>query len=209
MIYRAIGVTSGGHPASLDIAFTEFTATAGSWQFEIIAAEQMIYDNGWQQRLQQAASLSVREYQLLHLQYGTFIGQQVNAFIEKYALQHKVQLLICDGHNIFNAPEEKLVVQLGSGAAIATATQLAVITELRTMDCLLGGNCNNVFSRAQSLLFPGREADNIEVGQPFEEAVLAALAGVLRWREEATTAIEITGAAAPSIGGAVWLGNEA
>jgi len=209
MIYRAIGITSGGQPASLDIAFIEFTAAVGNWQYEIVAAEQIIYPNDWQLKLQQAESLTALDYQLLHLEYGSFIGGHVNAFIEKHSLHHKVQLLICDGHNTFDIPEEKLVVQLGSGAAIAVATGLAVITDLRTMDCARGGNSRKAFAKAQSLLFAGQGENQTAAGQPFEEAVLAALTGVLRWREEATTSIEITGADEPSIGGAVWLGNEA
>ncbi len=208
MIYRAIGITSGGHPASLDIAFTEFTATAGTWQFEIIAAEQIVYPDDWQIKLAEAKSLTALDYQLLHAAYGTFIGGQVNAFIEKYSLHHKVQLLICDGYNIFDFPAEKLVVQLGSGATIAVSTSLAVITDLRTMDSTLGGDTKQTFAKARALLFAGN-TNEVTAAGPFETPVLAALTGVLRWREEATTSITATGASEPSIGGAIWLGNEA
>lgn len=55
---------------------------------------------------------------------------------------------------------------------------------------------------------------NIEVFVPEKEtidnkeALIMALLAVLRWREENTVMNEITGAARPSIGGAVWMGQE-
>ncbi len=42
----------------------------------------------------------------------------------------------------------------------------------------------------------------------FKEAVVMALLGVLRWREENTVLASVTGASRDSIGGAVWIGQE-
>lgn len=43
----------------------------------------------------------------------------------------------------------------------------------------------------------------------YKEAVIMALLGVLRWREEYNVLASVTGASRNSIGGALWLGNEA
>ena len=56
---------------------------------------------------------------------------------------------------------------------------------------------------------------NIEVVIPgaevvlYKEALIMALLGVLRWREENTVLASVTGALRSSIGGAVWIGQEA
>jgi anhydro-N-acetylmuramic acid kinase len=56
---------------------------------------------------------------------------------------------------------------------------------------------------------------NIEVMVPdedlvkYKEALIMALLGVLRWREEDTVIQTVTGASRSSIGGAVWIGQEA
>ena len=43
----------------------------------------------------------------------------------------------------------------------------------------------------------------------YKEALIMALLGILRWREEANVLPSVTGAVKASIGGALWLGNEA
>jgi anhydro-N-acetylmuramic acid kinase len=43
----------------------------------------------------------------------------------------------------------------------------------------------------------------------YKEALVMALIGVLRWREESNVLASVTGAARSSIGGAVWMGQEA
>ncbi len=48
--------------------------------------------------------------------------------------------------------------------------------------------------------------DNIAL---YKEALIMALLGILRWREENTVIASVTGASRSSIGGAVWIGQEA
>ena len=78
---------------------------------------------------------------------------------------------------------------------------------------ITGGGAFNTFlvDRIQSVL----TKYNIEVVLPsadvvnYKEALIMALLGVLRWREENTVLASVTGATRSSIGGAVWIGQEA
>ncbi len=54
-----------------------------------------------------------------------------------------------------------------------------------------------------SIELPGKEVID------FKEGLIMALLGVLRWREENTVLNSVTGAKRSSIGGAVWMGQEA
>ncbi|MEX6686117.1 anhydro-N-acetylmuramic acid kinase [Danxiaibacter flavus] len=76
-----------------------------------------------------------------------------------------------------------------------------------------GGGAFNTFlvNRLSAVLSPL----NIKVIVPdeltiqYKEALIMALLGILRWREENTTLSSVTGATRDSIGGAVWIGQEA
>jgi anhydro-N-acetylmuramic acid kinase len=78
---------------------------------------------------------------------------------------------------------------------------------------ITGGGANNSFliEVLQSKLEPA--GVKIEVPSPalidFKEAIIMALIGVLRWREEYNVLASVTGATRNSIGGAVWIGQEA
>jgi anhydro-N-acetylmuramic acid kinase len=75
---------------------------------------------------------------------------------------------------------------------------------------ITGGGAHNRFlverlrhKLAVEVVVPdGRLAD-------FKEALVMALIGVLRWREENNVMASVTGASRDSIGGAVWIGQEA
>lgn len=76
-----------------------------------------------------------------------------------------------------------------------------------------GGGAHNKFliKRLAELL----KAENIEVVVPdtklvnYKEALIMAFIGVLRWRQEYNVLASVTGASRNSIGGALWIGQEA
>ena len=130
---------SGSSLDGLDIAFAEFVHNAGSWSFEIIATDCYEYSTEWKNRLQNATSLNALDYQLLHADYGHYVGKEVNRFIEEKSLHYKVGLIASHGHTTFHVPQRKMTAQLGDGAAIAAETGLPVVTDLRAMDLAFGG----------------------------------------------------------------------
>jgi anhydro-N-acetylmuramic acid kinase len=152
MVYRTIGLMSGSSLDGLDIAFVEFHENAGKWSYEIVKADCYPYPEEWTTRLKNAITLPALDYQLLHTDYGHYLGEQVNKFIEANDLQYKVALIASHGHTTFHIPARKMTAQLGDGAAIASVTQLPVVSDLRALDVAFGGQGAPIVPIGEKLL---------------------------------------------------------
>lgn len=115
-------------------------------------------------------------------------------FIEENNLQYQVAMITIH-------TETRSVIF--RGASIAAVTGLPVITDLSAIDIALGGNGEFYKSASQKLGI--RE----EVLSELNKTICVSFMGILRWREEYNFLSSITGASRSSIGGAVWLGQEA
>ncbi len=144
---------SGSSLDGLDLAFIEFEETGGKWNFEIKAAQCAAYNAAWQEQLKNAPQLSAYDYLILHSAYGKYIGKSVNQFIEQYNLHHQVQLIASHGHTVFHAPQMGMTSQLGEGAAIASVTEINVVSDLRAMDVAFGGQGAPLVPIGEKLLF--------------------------------------------------------
>lgn len=129
---------SGSSLDGLDIVFAEFLHQGGNWSFEIVAADCYPYTDEWAQKLQKATSLLALDYQLLHTEYGHYLGKEVLRFIDAHNLHYKVGLIASHGHTTFHVPP-KMTAQIGDGAAIAAETALPVVSDLRALDVAFGG----------------------------------------------------------------------
>ncbi len=129
---------SGSSLDGLDIAFVDLLHQGGAWSFEIVAADCYEYTAEWKEKLQNAIHLNALDYQLLHAEYGHYLGREVNRFIEANNLHYKVALIASHGHTTFHVPP-KMTAQLGDGAAIAAETGLPVVSDLRALDVAFGG----------------------------------------------------------------------
>lgn len=143
---------SGSSLDGLDIAFVQLQENGGKWNFEILHTDCYEYNSEWIAKLKNAVSLSALDYQLLHTEYGHYLGKQVNIFIEKNNLHHQVNLISSHGHTTFHVPEKLMTAQLGDGAAIAAQAQLPVVTDLRAMDLALGGQGAPIVPIGEKLL---------------------------------------------------------
>ena len=139
MVYKPIGLMSGSSLDGLDIVFAEIQENGGKWTYEILHADCYPYSEEWIKKLKVAVTLPALDYQLLHAEYGHYLGQQVNRFIRDHQLEYKVSLVASHGHTTFHVPSKKMTAQLGDGAAIAAATQLPVVSDMRSMDIAFGG----------------------------------------------------------------------
>lgn len=153
MVYRVIGVMSGSSLDGLDIVFTELDETGGKWSYEIKAASCIPYSLDWTEKLKNATTLSAHEYLLLHSAYGKYVGDQINKFIGRFDLHHKIQLIASHGHTTFHGPLSGMTAQLGDGATIAAITEINVVSDLRAMDVAFGGQGAPIVPIGEKLLF--------------------------------------------------------
>jgi len=153
MVYRVIGLMSGRSPDGLDIAFIEFHESAGNWSYTTPHASSYEYPPEWIEKLRRAAGLSALDYQLLHAEYGHYLGELVNGFIDEHDIHYQVQLIASHGHPAFHMPGQKMTAQLGDGAAIAAVTGINVVSDLRSIDVALGGQGGPLSPLGEQLLF--------------------------------------------------------
>jgi len=145
MVYKVIGLMSGSSLDGLDIAYVhlqERLATRqapNGWSFELVKADCYPYSDDWRLRLGAARGLSALDYQLLHTEYGRYLGEQVLRFVRENGLEYQVQLVVSHGHTVFHDVGRHMTAQLGDGAALAATARLNVVSDLRAMDVALGG----------------------------------------------------------------------
>jgi anhydro-N-acetylmuramic acid kinase len=149
-----MGIMSGSSLDGLDMAFIEFQEVSGKWSYTVKAAACHSYSNEWTEKLRSATLLDALQYQLLHTQYGHYLGEQVNRFIQEHDLQYQVQLIASHGHTTFHIPAQKMTAQLGDGSAIAATTGINVVSDLRAMDIALGGQGAPIVPIGEKLLWP-------------------------------------------------------
>ena len=118
----------------------------------------------------------------------------IEKFIEENNLQYQVALITVHAES----PDT-----LFSGPSIAAATSLPVITDLSALDLELGGNGEFYSTISKKLSI------SVENLTDLDKTICVAFMGILRWREEYNFLSSVTGASRSSIGGAVWLGQEA
>src|ERR1700730_12782501 len=152
MIYKVIGLMSGSSLDGLDIAYVHLQENAGKWTFEFIKTACFQYPDEWKRKLELATGLSALDYQLLHTEYGHYLGEQVCRFIDENNLHYQVQLIASHGHTTFHLPSRKMTAQLGDGAALAARTSINVVNDLRAMDTALGGQGAPIVPVGEKLL---------------------------------------------------------
>ena len=104
---------------------------------------------------------------------------------------------------------EHIAIQVAKGVNLFMSEEPAAKSEL----FLTGGGANNDFLVERIRALVGESGINVIVPDKlvanFKEPLAVALMGVLRWREENNVFKYITGAKRDSIGGSVWIGQEA
>lgn len=157
MISQAIGLMSGTSLDGLDICFARFEKKDSNWSFQILKAETIPYPEVWENKLRNSIHLTAEELLALNSEYGFYLGQLVQDFIQKHHLEN-VDMIASHGHTVFHQPQKKFTLQIGDGRAIKLVTQLPVIYDFRSQDVLMGGNGAPLVPIGDELLFSSYDA---------------------------------------------------
>jgi len=144
---------SGSSLDGLDIAHVQLEEVRGAWSYRILHADCLPYSGKWAIDLHHARDMNVGDFLKLHTNYGKYLGMKINEFIAKHELSHEVHFIASHGHTVFHEPEHLTTCQVGDGAAVAAATGLPVISDLRAMDVALGGQGAPIVPIGDKLLF--------------------------------------------------------
>lgn len=154
-IFSAIGLMSGSSLDGLDIAAADFWQENGRWFYQLKKTAFYPYPEKWQQKLQQAFYLESSKLAALDLEYGLYLGEQTQDFIQKNEL--KPALIASHGHTVFHQPEKGFTLQIGHGQAIADGCKCFVINDFRSEDVSKGGQGAPLVPIGDRLLFDDYE----------------------------------------------------
>lgn len=154
--YLVLGLMSGTSLDGLDIALCQFNKTDNHWQYQINKASTVSYPTLLHQRIANAHTLPALDFFRLQRDFSTWIALQINNFLDK--VQEKPMLIASHGHTIFHLPNERLTLQMGSGAIISAETGLPTVTDFRSTDIALGGEGAPLVPIGDKLLFSQYDA---------------------------------------------------
>jgi anhydro-N-acetylmuramic acid kinase len=154
--YNVIGIMSGTSLDGVDIAYCGFNIENDKWSYKIRAGKTYEYNDEWKEKLLIADKLETFDFIKLHKDYGHYLGNLVNDFIESQIsnLQSPIDFISSHGHTIFHQPDKGITFQIGEGASIAAETSLTVICDFRSTDVALGGQGAPLVPVGDNLLFP-------------------------------------------------------
>lgn len=150
--YTVIGLMSGTSLDGMDIAACRLEKREQGWDYEVLAATTLPYDQVWLDRLANAPNLSGVALTRLDIEYGHYIGQKTVKFLQEQRLQP--DLVASHGHTVFHQPHKGFTLQIGAGSAIASYLECPVVCNFRTVDVALGGQGAPLVPIGDQLLFP-------------------------------------------------------
>lgn len=158
MIFHAIGLMSGTSLDGLDICYSVFTQDiAGKWNFEILHAETVAYNENWHRKLRDSVTLPATELFELHSDFGFYLAEEVQKFIRKNSIE-KLDVIGSHGHTVHHQPKKKYTVQIGDGRAIMLLTKIPTVYDFRSQDVLMNGNGAPLVPIGDRLLFSAYDA---------------------------------------------------
>ena len=150
--YKVIGLMSGTSLDGLDICYVVFQKKNKTWNYTIRHAQTIKYNTHLKKKLSKAVTLSAIELLQLDVQYGNYLGDQVNLFLRRHAIKH-VDLIASHGHTVFHQPDKGISLQIGNGFHLMQKTKTRLINNFRSEDVAKGGQGAPLVPIGDALLF--------------------------------------------------------
>ncbi len=143
---------SGTSVDGLDVCCATFNQKDGRWRYHIDCARGYDYPLELSDTLRNRVQhMTAKEFVAFHSAYGQFLGRRVNDFMAEFGV--KPDFLASHGSTVFHEPGNRIMFQIGDGAAIAAETSLPVISDFRRLDIMLGGQGAPLVPIGDDLLF--------------------------------------------------------
>ncbi|HNP33021.1 MAG TPA: anhydro-N-acetylmuramic acid kinase [Flavobacterium sp.] len=136
--YNVIGVMSGTSLDGIDLAYIHFSIIDAKWNFEILEAETVSYDDNWLSKLKIAVGFSETELVQLNQDYTVLLANVIKTFIEKHHIQN-LDAVCSHGHTILHQPQNGFTLQIGNLPEISRLINQSVVCDFRVQDVELGG----------------------------------------------------------------------
>ncbi len=145
-----LGLMSGTSLDGLDLALCEFYKQNANWKYDLIAVENIKYDNHMQTLLSNAHNLASTDLQKLDAFFAKYCSDSLIDFMKK---TKKPDYISSHGHTVFHDPSNSYTLQIGKGEYIAKHCGLPVISDFRLGDVALGGQGAPLVPVGDKLLF--------------------------------------------------------
>ncbi|NQU82134.1 MAG: anhydro-N-acetylmuramic acid kinase [Bacteroidetes bacterium] len=146
-----LGLMSGTSLDGLDMALCSFRQVKNRWVYEIISTETVSYPDSLSKQLSEAHKYSGLKLTKLDREYGRWLGNKAGQFIKESDIVPS--FIASHGHTVFHQPENRITLQIGSGAEILSTTGITTITDFRSVDIALGGEGAPLVPVGDYLLF--------------------------------------------------------
>lgn len=148
----SVGLMSGTSLDGLDACCATIERRGDRWSFQINATAGYTYTDEMKYALGMGAQkMSALQFVAFHSRYGQFLGECVNDFVTKHDLHPDI--VASHGHTIFHDPKNKIMYQIGDGAAIAATTGIPTVSDFRRLDIMLDGQGAPLVPIGDRLLF--------------------------------------------------------
>lgn len=149
--YKVLGIMSGTSLDGVDIAWIHFEKGA-QWEFKILKAETINYNNSWKEKLSTALNSSPIQLMELDEEYTIYLAELISKFIQKNKIE-ELDAVCSHGHTIKHEPENGLTLQIGNLPHLAELVGETVICDFRVQDVALGGQGAPLVPIGDELLF--------------------------------------------------------